>query len=245
MASIPTSLSSSSSFDDISSSEQNGIADSKGSRELFVKASTSALLALIVAATGYFPGAALADEYGKETEAPTLFTGENVMICTKRGPLGACQKTELRTAENDNDKANKYFLDPSQKVQEKDLAMRESSDGVETDKSDLVAKLLQQTEDNRDRNDRLVKAKTLLNNQSASFGPFDRQVVILNEDGETFTLLENPQAMRLKNAGYIKDRKFVKQPSQEVIDAALESPDTFGEGVGGMFKGLMGGGGGE
>jgi hypothetical protein len=29
-------------------------------------------------------------------------------------------------------------------------------------------------------------------------------VVILNTDGKTFTLLENPQAMRLKKAGYSK-----------------------------------------
>ena len=28
------------------------------------------------------------------------------------------------------------------------------------------------------------------------------KVVILNTDGKTFTLLENPQAMRLKKAGY-------------------------------------------
>ena len=27
----------------------------------------------------------------------------------KRGPLGACKKTETRTEENDNDKAKKYF----------------------------------------------------------------------------------------------------------------------------------------
>ena len=60
----------------------------------------------------------------------------------------------------------------------------------------------------------------------------------MNTDGATFTLLENPQAMRLKKMGYIKDRKFVTQPSKEVIDAALESQDPgFGE----VFKGLFGG----
>ena len=74
--------------------------------------------------------------------------------------------------------------------------------------------------------------------QSASFGPFDRQVVILNTDGKTFTLLQNPQAMRLKKAGYIEDRKFVIQPTQQVIDDALE-----GENLGDAIKGIFGGGG--
>lgn len=59
--------------------------------------------------------------------------------------------------------------------------------------------------------------------QSASFGPFDSQVLILNEDGKGFTLLANPQAMRLKKAGFIENKKFVKQPTQEEIDAALEA----------------------
>ena len=75
--------------------------------------------------------------------------------------------------------------------------------------------------------------------QSASFGPFDRQVVILNTDGKTFTLLQNPQAMRLKKAGYIEDRKFVIQPSQQVIDDALEGK----EGLGDAIKSIFGGGG--
>mmetsp|Transcript_4347 Transcript_4347/g.12152 ORF Transcript_4347/g.12152 Transcript_4347/m.12152 type:complete len:97 (+) Transcript_4347:690-980(+) len=78
--------------------------------------------------------------------------------------------------------------------------------------------------------------------QSANFGPFDRQVVILNADGETFTLLQNAQAMRLKEAGYIKDRKFVKQPSKEVIEKALEAE---GPGLGESIMGLFGGGGGD
>lgn len=59
----------------------------------------------------------------------------------------------------------------------------------------------------------------------------------MNEDGKSFTMLENPQAMRLKKAGYIKDRRFVKQPTQEVLDEALESPD---DGIGGMIKGMFG-----
>jgi hypothetical protein len=57
--------------------------------------------------------------------------------------------------------------------------------------------------------------------KAATFGPFDRQVVILNTDGRTFTLLENPQAMRLKKAGFIEGRKFVKQPTEADIEAAL------------------------
>jgi hypothetical protein len=76
--------------------------------------------------------------------------------------------------------------------------------------------------------------------QSASFGPFDRQVVIMNADGKGFALLENPQAMRLKDAGFIKDRRFVTQPTKEQLDAALESPD-----FGAQIKGIFGGGGGD
>lgn len=71
--------------------------------------------------------------------------------------------------------------------------------------------------------------------KSASFGPFDGQVVILNENGNGFTLLTNPQAMRLKNAGFIKDKKFTKQPTQEDLDKALESePNIFQKVFGGV-----------
>jgi hypothetical protein len=45
--------------------------------------------------------------------------------------------------------------------------------------------------------------------------------------------------MRLKKAGYIEDRKFVIQPSQQVIDDALEGK----EGLGYAIKGIFGGGG--
>ena len=74
--------------------------------------------------------------------------------------------------------------------------------------------------------------------QSASFGPFDRQVVILNEDGKGFTLLENPQAMRLKKAGFIKDRQFIKQPTEEELASALEAE---GPSLGDAIQGLFGG----
>ncbi|KAL7544674.1 hypothetical protein ACHAWF_008040 [Thalassiosira exigua] len=180
-------------------------------------------------------GVARADEYGRETEAPTLFTGETVMICKKRGPLGACLETSVRTVENDNDKALKYFKDPSAKVKERQEMMRRSAD-EDVEGNALVQKLRAQSEENREKNDLAVRQKTLLNDQGASFGPFDRQVVILNTDGKTFTLLQNPQAMRLKKAGYIEDRKFVIQPSQEVIDDAL-----VGENFGDAIKGLFGG----
>jgi hypothetical protein len=50
------------------------------------------------------------------------------------------------------------------------------------------------------------------------------KLLILNTDGRTFTLLENPQAMRLKNAGFIEDRKFIKQPTKEELADALVLP---------------------
>jgi hypothetical protein len=47
----------------------------------------------------------------------------------------------------------------------------------------------------------------------------------MNVDEKTFTLLQNPQAMRLKKQGYIEGRRFTKQPTKEVIDAALEEEE--------------------
>jgi hypothetical protein len=47
-------------------------------------------------------------------------------------------------------------------------------------------------------------------------------------DGKGFTLLANPQAMRLKNQGLIKDKQFIRQPTKEDLDAALVSePNVF------------------
>ena len=66
--------------------------------------------------------------------------------------------------------------------------------------------------------------------------------MILNTDGDTFTLLSNPQAMRLKEQGFIskKEKKFIKQPTKEEMDAALNAPE--GEGFfGGLIKGVLGG----
>lgn len=58
----------------------------------------------------------------------------------------------------------------------------------------------------------------------------------MNTDGKTFTLLENPVAMRLKKAGFInKQRAFLKQPTQEDLDAAAK-PETGGF-LGGVFGG--------
>ncbi|KAL7487204.1 hypothetical protein ACHAW6_012806 [Cyclotella cf. meneghiniana] len=180
---------------------------------------------------------ASADEWGRETEAPTLFTGETVMICKKRGPLGACLETTVRTPDNDNDKSLEYFRDPSEEVKRKQERMITS--GYEDNEgNELIQRLRRQSEENREKNENSVRVKTMMNDQGASFGPFDRQVVILNTDGRTFTLLQNPQAMRLKKAGYIgNDRKFIIQPSQEIIDAALEEKNDLGD----MIKGFFGG----
>ena len=46
--------------------------------------------------------------------------------------------------------------------------------------------------------------------------------------------------MRLKNEGFIKDRQFVKQPTEEELEKALEAE---GPSLGEAFSGLFGGGG--
>lgn len=89
-------------------------------------------------------------------------------ICVKRGPLGACQKTELRTAENDNDKSTKYFRDPAEKLREKYSAAQLQSidnpiDTSSNDGSELIERLRQASIDNKERNERIVRAKTLQN----------------------------------------------------------------------------------
>lgn len=61
----------------------------------------------------------------------------------------------------------------------------------------------------------------------------------MNADGKGFTLLQSPQAMRLKNDGLIKDRQFVRQPTEEELEKALEAT---GPSLGDAFQGLFGGG---
>lgn len=59
----------------------------------------------------------------------------------------------------------------------------------------------------------------------------------MNADGKGFTLLQNPQAMRLKNAGLIKDRQFVRQPTEEELEKAIE---VEGPSLAEAFTGLFG-----
>ena len=100
----------------------------------------------------------------------------------------------------------------------------------------LIERLREQSVDNKEKNDLIVARKTFENDQSAAFGPFDKQVLIMNTDEKTFTLLENPQAMRLKKAGFIEGRKFVKQPTEEQIEDAL----TQEEQLPGFLKDILG-----
>lgn len=198
----------------------------------------SSVLSTAVAVTLGLAGVCWADEVGVSIDAPTLFTGEVVDICVKRGPLGKCEKAVKRTIENDNDKALTYMKAESDSVKMKDAEMRSSDD---SDSSPLVQKLRQQTADNKERNDRLVLQKTIENDLSASFGPFDRQVVILNTDERTYTLLQNPQAMRLKKAGFIEGKRFVKQPTEEDIEEALTpSEEEENSLLGSILKGISG-----
>jgi hypothetical protein len=110
----------------------------------------------------------------------------------------------------------------------------------ETDSGNaLIEKLRQQSEGNKDKNALIVAQKTFENDQAAIVGPFDRQVLIMNTDGKTFSLLENPQAIRLQKSGFIDGRKFVKQPTAEELEAALVKDELPGflKGIIGVFGG--------
>ena len=130
----------------------------------------------------------------------------------------------------------KVKVEAEEVVRAREQALRAAA--AEEEGSVLLEKLRQQTLQNKEKNERLVRQKTIANDQGASFGPFDRMTVILNVDGDGYTLLANPQAMRLKKQGYIEGRQFVKQPSQEVLDAALQPSES--DGLGGFVKGLLG-----
>mmetsp|Transcript_59565 Transcript_59565/g.66668 ORF Transcript_59565/g.66668 Transcript_59565/m.66668 type:complete len:274 (-) Transcript_59565:83-904(-) len=158
-------------------------------------------------------------ELGRETELQTDLTGESVMICTKRGPLGACLNTEKRTEDNENDKSYLSFRRATDLVKRKDDEAEETTEG-------LIGRLKKQSEENFEKNELIVKQRTQINDAPANFGPFDSQVLILNEDGKGFSLLKNPQAMRLKKLGLIENKKFLRQPTQEELNVALEPPNS-------------------
>lgn len=86
------------------------------------------------------------------------------MICKKRGPLGACLETTVRTAQNDNDKSLEYFRDPSDEVKKR---RQQSIQGSKQDDqaNELIMKLRRQSEENRERNENEVRIKTLMNDQ--------------------------------------------------------------------------------
>ena len=97
-------------------------------------------------------------------------------ICKKRGPLGACLETVKRTAENDNDKASKYFGDPPSVPKSQNDKMNDPDEGNE-----LILKLRQQTEENREKNAQIVRQRTLLNDQvrNANFTSFQKEYRLL------------------------------------------------------------------
>lgn len=90
--------------------------------------------------------------------------------------MGACLETETRTVENDNDKATKYFKDPQDSMRQKYSATQlQSIDDGETKKvvlasdgNELIEKLKQQSIDNKEKNDKIVRAKTLQNDMVRS-----------------------------------------------------------------------------
>jgi len=217
---------------------RDGPSSDGGRRRFFGTAGAAALSSLL---SPVVP-AARADEIGVNVDAPTLPTGEEVEICTKRGPLGKCERTEVRTVENDNDRASKYMKNEGARIQERDMAMRETAN-ADAEGSVLIQKLMRQTEENKERNEKIVASKTLANDQSAILGPFDQSVMIMNSDGGSYTVLENAQAMRLKKRGYIKGKRFVTMPTEDDLALALVPGEDEGlDGIISAVKGVFGGG---
>ena len=145
-------------------------------------------------------------------------------------------ETVVRTDENDNDKARKYFADPSTLIK-KELTGADEAE-LSGEGSALIERLRRQTRDNFEKNELDIQRKTFENDQSAITGPFSRQVLIMNTDGKTFTLLDNPQAMRMKDAGFIKDKKFLKQPTEEELESYAQAPEgSIFDGIQGIFGG--------
>jgi hypothetical protein len=67
----------------------------------------------------------------------------------------------MRTKDNDNDKAKKYFKDPSGILKENQSAMLADTD----DGNLLIERLKQQSVDNKEKNDLSVQRKTFENDQ--------------------------------------------------------------------------------
>ena len=143
------------------STESQTAGSSEIARDAFVKRGLASIAALGGLALGT-PAPAVADEYGRETEMDFLTTGETVEICIKRGPLGKCEKTEKRTAENENDKSEKYFQKPT-------VVIKQKEEPDENEGNDLIARLKQRSEENAEKNEQLVYQRTLMNDAVSVF----------------------------------------------------------------------------
>ena len=115
-------------------------------------------LSVVDISEGINEGCVVLDMITGSPELVVLLEGRDVLT------LGACLETTIRTVDNDNDKANKYFKDPSEKVKAKQAQML-SSQEEDNEGNALIQKLRKQSEDNKEKNDLIVRQKTLLNDQ--------------------------------------------------------------------------------
>ena len=174
-----------------------------------------------------------ADEIGLEVDAPTLYTGETFEICKKRGILGACKKTVARTAENDNDKAIKYMrAKPAFKNGD---VSRENNDYIEVrgglgqseSEGSLIDELLRRSEENAERNQLAVDKKTFSATSKGYSSFLSREKMVMSYDGKSFAYYQIPQYEKLRKLGYINDQVFVKEPSEEILQATEPQPAFF------------------
>ena len=135
--------------------------------------------AAAAAVTTLPPLAAHAAQRGAEPAYQNQAFGDEV--CVRRTPLGACAETA---------KGGRAAGDAPLKVLQ-----------IEAEpESELVKRLLQKTEENKDSNARLVLEKTIKAGQSGQYGPFASEAPIMRQDG-TFDVVSIRRFEKLKDRG--------------------------------------------
>ena len=136
--------------------------------------------AVAAAAVSLPPLAADAAQRGAENAYQTQTFGSEV--CVRRTPLGACAETA-----------------PGQREAPAQAPLKVLKMEPEPE-SELVKRLLQKSEVNKEANERLVLEKTIKAGQAGQFGPFSNEAPIMRQDG-TFDVVSVRRFDKLKDRG--------------------------------------------